>query len=220
MDKALIIDDSSTVRDLFQLVLSQNGYETLGARDGKKGLDILDEERVDLILLNLRLPDYDGWKVLDELDKRRITKKIPIMMITGEELSLKKILRKDIEHLTWYEEKPVKKDELAGKVDKIVDWWNKVRKVGKEIKKSTNDRENLSESYKEWNRLKIIHGCLLKKLKEIKGGTVSEEKEDMVDDLLHDEMRLINMLNRKIQDILKLSGVKLATSSKFSKGGK
>lgn len=219
MDKVLTIDDSSTVRDLIQLVLSQNGYETLGAESGKKGLDILDEERVGLILLNLRLPDYDGWKVLDELDKGRITRKTPIMMITGEDLSLKKILRKDIEHLTWYEEKPVKKDELAERVDKIVNWWNKVRKVGKEIKKSTNGKENLSESYREWNRLKIIHGCLLKKLKEKKGEIVNEEKRDMVHTLVDDEMRLINMLNRKIQDILKLSGVKLATSSKLSKGG-
>ncbi|MFR6642583.1 MAG: response regulator transcription factor, partial [Megasphaera sp.] len=85
MEKILIADDEQLMRQLVIDFLKPEGYEILEAVDGKEALDIYDKEHLDLVLLDVMMPGYDGWIVCREI-RREST--VPIMMLTakGEEI--------------------------------------------------------------------------------------------------------------------------------------
>ena len=85
MEKILIADDEQLMRQLVIDFLKPEGYEILEASDGKEALEIYDKEHLDLILLDVMMPGYDGWTVCREI-RREST--VPIMMLTakGEEI--------------------------------------------------------------------------------------------------------------------------------------
>ena len=65
--KILIIDDEEVLQDVLSTLLSREGFHTLSARSGREGLRLTLEEDVDLVLLDLMLPDTDGLKVLEQI---------------------------------------------------------------------------------------------------------------------------------------------------------
>jgi CheY-like chemotaxis protein len=75
----LIIDDNPDVRQVLKLTLSRAGYDVETASQGKAGLEKARDTRPDLILLDIMLPDIDGWQVCRRL--REITD-VPIVMLT------------------------------------------------------------------------------------------------------------------------------------------
>ena len=77
----LIIDDEETLSYFLKKSLRQEGYEVLLARTGGEGLKLLDEKEVDLVLLDLRLPDIEGSEVLKEI--KASGGEMPVMMLTG-----------------------------------------------------------------------------------------------------------------------------------------
>jgi two-component system, OmpR family, alkaline phosphatase synthesis response regulator PhoP len=83
--KILVVDDEPAVTDLLAYNLRKSGYEPLVAADGREALRLARQARPDLILLDLMLPELDGFDVCRELRK---TSAVPIIMITarGEEI--------------------------------------------------------------------------------------------------------------------------------------
>jgi len=77
----LIIDDEETLSYFLKESLSEEGYEVLLARTGGEGLKLLDEKEVDLVLLDLKLPDIEGSEVLKEI--KASGGEMPVMMLTG-----------------------------------------------------------------------------------------------------------------------------------------
>lgn len=77
----LIIDDEETLSYFLKESLSEEGYEVLLARTGGEGLKLLDESEVDLVLLDLKLPDIEGSEVLKEI--KASGGEMPVMMLTG-----------------------------------------------------------------------------------------------------------------------------------------
>lgn len=78
--KALIIDDEWNVRNLLRIHLSQNGFEVIEAENGLEGVKLAVELPCDLIILDVMLPDMDGWTVCKKI---RETKNTPILMLTA-----------------------------------------------------------------------------------------------------------------------------------------
>jgi two-component system response regulator ResD len=79
--KRLIVDDEPLIRKLVTDLLKKEGYLTCVAEDGKRALDIFEEEAdISLILLDVMLPEYDGWTVCREVRKKS---KVPIIMLTA-----------------------------------------------------------------------------------------------------------------------------------------
>ncbi|MEO7863167.1 MAG: response regulator [Nitrospirales bacterium] len=64
MAKILVIDDDRGIRDLLNAVLSHRGYHVLLAESGQKGLELYRQERPDVIVLDLKMPEMDGLTVL------------------------------------------------------------------------------------------------------------------------------------------------------------
>lgn len=78
---AIIIDDESVIRNLFSTYLSREGLQTLTASGGKEGIDIIQKEKIDVILLDLNMPEMSGFEVLEKL--RGEIKDIPVIVVSG-----------------------------------------------------------------------------------------------------------------------------------------
>ncbi|OIP23190.1 response regulator [bacterium CG_4_10_14_0_2_um_filter_33_32] len=82
-EKILIVEDDKSLREMYQLRLSLNGYDVLEASDGEEGLDVAIKEKPDLILLDIMMPKMSGMDVLDILKSTPETKDIPIVVLTA-----------------------------------------------------------------------------------------------------------------------------------------
>ncbi len=85
MKKILFIEDESALQKTFGDILKQEGYEIISALDGEIGLKLAKTEKPDLILLDLILPKIYGIEVLRKLKEDKITKEIPIVILTNLE---------------------------------------------------------------------------------------------------------------------------------------
>ena len=83
MFKILIAEDDRELCQLFQRVLSNNGYQTICVYDGKQALDVLDREYIDLIISDIMMPNMDGYELVSSL--RDSGNGIPVLMITAKD---------------------------------------------------------------------------------------------------------------------------------------
>jgi two-component system phosphate regulon response regulator PhoB len=83
MSKLLIIEDESDLRQVLSYNLSQAGHEALAAETGAEGLRLAREQRPDLVLLDLMLPDLSGTDICRMLKEGADTREIPIIMLTA-----------------------------------------------------------------------------------------------------------------------------------------
>jgi two-component system response regulator VanR len=85
----LIVDDEKEIRDLIEIYLSNEGYETIKASNGIEALDMVDKHHVDLIILDIMMPKKDGIQACMELRK---TKNMPVIMLSAKSQDMDKIL--------------------------------------------------------------------------------------------------------------------------------
>ena len=115
----LVVEDSSTTRMVISTTLSKEGYRVMEAGDGLEALSKLDQERPDLVLLDIILPKMDGYHILGAIKKKRELKNIPVIMLTGKDKFLDKVKGKmsgSSEYLT----KPFEPDELVAAVERCL----------------------------------------------------------------------------------------------------
>lgn len=93
MERILIADDEALMRQLVADFLRPEGYEVLEAVDGKQALDIFNEQKPDLVLLDVMMPGYDGWTVCREI---RRTSTVPIIMITAKDEEIDQLFAYDL----------------------------------------------------------------------------------------------------------------------------
>lgn len=77
----LIVDDEQRMRKLIAAFLMREGYNILEAGNGSSALAILDREKIDLVILDVMMPEYDGWTVCKEIRKQG---SIPVIMLTAK----------------------------------------------------------------------------------------------------------------------------------------
>ncbi|TKS60199.1 MAG: hypothetical protein EWM73_03182 [Nitrospira sp.] len=83
----LVIDDDPVILELMDAVLRPEGFEVLKAKDGRHGLQIARERNPDLVVLDLLMPDMNGFEVVDEMHGCPETASIPIVVLTNKSLS-------------------------------------------------------------------------------------------------------------------------------------
>jgi len=90
--KVLLVEDDKMILDMYTLKFSQEGYEVVQAENGKDGLDSAKKESPDIILLDIILPQMDGFTVLKEIKKVDALKDIPVILLTnlGQDGDVKK----------------------------------------------------------------------------------------------------------------------------------
>ena len=84
--KILAIDDNEDIRDLLKFVLEKEGYLVTTAHDGVTGLSLIKETKPDAVLLDVMMPEFSGFDVLDAMrnDKDAKVRQIPVLMITAK----------------------------------------------------------------------------------------------------------------------------------------
>lgn len=80
--KVLVVDDEEAIRRILKTYLVKWGYDVKEAVDGEQALEVLSDEDVDLIILDILMPNKDGWQVLKEVKLNPKTKDIPIIVLT------------------------------------------------------------------------------------------------------------------------------------------
>ncbi len=83
MKTVLIIDDSANLSELTSEFLEAKGYQTVLAYDGDSGLEMARVNKPDIILLDLVMPNMDGYEVCSHLKEDSLTKEIPVVMVTS-----------------------------------------------------------------------------------------------------------------------------------------
>jgi len=92
MKKILVIDDDDHLRSDLLDILSFEGYETLGARDGYEGVRAAQEHRPDLIICDITMPGMNGFEVIELLRRESLTSNIPVFFLSarGEDVFVQK----------------------------------------------------------------------------------------------------------------------------------
>ena len=115
--KILVVDDESLIRKLVTDFLKKEGYITIEAGDGRKAMDLFrDEEDIDLIILDVMLPEYDGFTVCREIRKKS---KVPIIMLTARGEEFDEIFGLDI-GADEYISKPFSPNILIARVNAVL----------------------------------------------------------------------------------------------------
>jgi PAS domain S-box-containing protein len=83
----LVIDDDPIILELMEAVLRSEGFEVLKAKDGRHGLQIVRDRKPSLVVLDLLMPEMNGFEVVDEMQGSPQTARIPIIVLTNKSLS-------------------------------------------------------------------------------------------------------------------------------------
>ena len=115
----LIVDDSATIRKLVSLTLKFKGYNVVTADDGKAALDILQRENFDMVIIDILMPEMDGFQLLSKIKDEEKLKNIPSVVLTteGDETSKQKGIKLGADS---YLVKPFQPQQLLAKVEEYV----------------------------------------------------------------------------------------------------
>ena len=114
MKKILVVEDHDTTVHQLRQSLKSNGYEVYVARSGREALDMIDLQRVDLVLLDLGLPDISGLQVCTELRKEHQDLPIIILSVKSDERDKVRALNLCADD---YVSKPYYTDELLARIN-------------------------------------------------------------------------------------------------------
>jgi len=114
------IEDEPEMIDLVKLILGRKGFELVGAVGGRQGLDTVRKLKPDLVLLDLMMPDMDGWEVYQKMKADDELKNIPVIVVTAKAQSIDKVLGLHIAKVDDYVTKPFGPQELLQSVNKIL----------------------------------------------------------------------------------------------------
>ncbi len=116
-EKILIVDDQYGIRILLNEVFQKEGYETFQAANGVQALSILENEKPDLVLLDMKIPGMDGIEILKRMKEKDDTTRVMIMTAYGELDMIEEA--KNLGALTHFA-KPFDIDEIRQSVREIL----------------------------------------------------------------------------------------------------
>lgn len=114
--KILVVDDDDNICELLRLYLEKEGYEALIAKNGAKALDMVDGAQPDLMMLDVMMPELDGWQVLRELRKKS---QMPVIMLTAKGEVFDKVLGLEL-GADDYVVKPFETKEVMARIKAVL----------------------------------------------------------------------------------------------------
>ncbi len=118
--KVVVIEDDPEMINLVKLILKKEGFDVTGAMGGRDGLDAIEHLNPDLVLLDLMMPDIDGWEVYQTMKASEQMKTIPVIIITAKAQSIDKVLGLHIAKVDDYITKPFSPNELVASVRRVL----------------------------------------------------------------------------------------------------
>jgi DNA-binding response OmpR family regulator len=118
--RAVYIEDEPEMIDLVRLILARKRYDVIGANGGRAGLDTVRKILPDVVLLDLMMPDMDGWEVYHQLKADEATRDIPVIIITAKAQNIDKVLALHIAKVDDYIPKPFTPQELVDSLGRVL----------------------------------------------------------------------------------------------------
>ena len=121
MDKkrVLLVDDDTDLARMLKLRIEAEGYEFMNAKDGKEMLEVLKIKKPDAVLLDIMLPNMDGYSALREMRKDAGNAAIPVIILSAKEKKKVGDLFA-LEKIEFFIEKPFEPGELLGKIRELL----------------------------------------------------------------------------------------------------
>ena len=120
-DKRVVyFEDDFDMVELVRIILSREGYQVDGVAEGQAGIKLIKEILPDAILLDLMLPDMDGWEIFRQLKNDPSTAEIPVIVVTAKAQSIDKVLGLEIAKVDDYISKPFRPNELVERVNLVL----------------------------------------------------------------------------------------------------
>lgn len=117
MQKLLVVDDDAALRRLMRLELG-DAFEVIDSGEPEQGLALALEHRPDAILLDLRMPEYSGYELLQTFTTLGHTRKIPVIIVSGEAGAQTKVHCKELGAFSYFE-KPIDFEALRACLNRI-----------------------------------------------------------------------------------------------------
>ena len=118
--RILCIEDEEEMIELTRLVLEREGFEVLGAVGGAQGLETLREKKPDLVLLDLMMPDMDGWEVYRQMKADQELADIPVIVVTARAQTIDKVLGLQVAKVADYITKPFGPKDLIDSIKRVL----------------------------------------------------------------------------------------------------
>jgi DNA-binding response OmpR family regulator len=119
--RILCIEDEQEMIDLIRLILGRRGFDVKGASGGTEGLKMVRQEIPDLVLLDLMMPDLDGWEVYQQMKADEKTRNIPVIVVTAKAQNIDRVLGMHIAKVDDYITKPFSPQDLLNSVEKVLE---------------------------------------------------------------------------------------------------
>ncbi|MEE1057658.1 MAG: response regulator transcription factor [Acutalibacteraceae bacterium] len=114
--KILIVDDDTNICELLRLYIEKDGFDTAIANTGTQAIKLFEQEKPDLIMLDIMLPELDGWQVCREIRK---TSQVPIIMLTAKGEVFDKVLGLEL-GADDYVVKPFEAKEVVARIHAVL----------------------------------------------------------------------------------------------------
>lgn len=119
MARILLVEDNEMNSDMLSRRLKRRGFEVIIAVDGRDGIEMTLSERPDLILMDMSLPELDGWEATRRLKTDEATRAIPVIGLSAHAMSTDRARALD-SGCDEYDTKPVNLPRLLGKIERLL----------------------------------------------------------------------------------------------------
>ncbi|MGD2041428.1 MAG: response regulator [Anaerolineae bacterium] len=118
--RILCVEDHPEMIELVQLILGRQGFEVEGAVGGQAGIEEMRTNPPDLLLLDLMMPDVDGWEVYRQIKANDELREIPVIIVTAKAQEIDRVLGLKIAGADDYITKPFRPRELIDSVERVL----------------------------------------------------------------------------------------------------
>jgi DNA-binding response OmpR family regulator len=118
--QVVCVEDEPEMIELVRLILGRKGFEVIGAAGGLEGVQVIERVRPNVILLDLMMPDMDGWEVYQRIKANPVTRNIPVIVVTAKAQNIDKMLGLHIAKVDDYVTKPFGPAELLRSIEQVL----------------------------------------------------------------------------------------------------
>lgn len=115
------IEDEQEMIELVKLILNRQNIEVVGALGGREGLSKIEATDPDLVLLDLMMPEMDGWEVYQKMKASEQMRDIPVIVVTAKAQSIDRVLGLHIARVDDYITKPFGPQDLLDSVSRVLE---------------------------------------------------------------------------------------------------
>ncbi len=118
--RVVCVEDDQTMIDLVKFMLNMKGFDVVGALSGPEALKLIPSARPDLVLLDIMMPEMDGWQVYQQMKADDYMRTIPVIVVTAKSQPIDELLARKIAKVDDYVTKPFSPRDLEARIERVL----------------------------------------------------------------------------------------------------